>query len=55
VNSKAKAIHTKEYRDYFRFAGQVIAKALFEKIPIGLNLNDNLLKQIVMLEKDYEK
>lgn len=33
-NPKAKQIYQEEYKDYFRFAGQVLAKALFERIPV---------------------
>lgn len=34
INNKSKLMHPDEYKDYYRFAGQVIAKALFEKVPI---------------------
>lgn len=43
-NSKAKHLYgSAESKDYFRFAGQVLAKALFEKIPVQLSLNKILL------------
>lgn len=47
-NSKAKHIYgVAEARDYFRFAGQVLAKALFEKIPVLLSLNKLLLSLLI--------
>jgi hypothetical protein len=54
INPKAKLIHSDIYKDYFRFAGQVVAKALFEKIPISIKLNPILLKALVA-KRDYEK
>ena len=46
-NSKAKLMYQQEYKDFFRFAGQVLAKALFEKIPILIKINRFLLKKLV--------
>lgn len=48
-NSKAKYIYESEFQDYYRFAGQVLAKALFEKIPVLVNLNKIMLKKLVGL------
>jgi hypothetical protein len=42
----AKVIHRDSYRSYFRFAGQIVAKALFDKIPINVRLNKVLLAYI---------
>jgi hypothetical protein len=45
--SKARVLHPGEFRDYFRFAGQVLAKALFDKIPVFVHLNKLILKRLV--------
>jgi hypothetical protein len=47
-NSKARnSYETLECLDYYRFAGEVLAKALFEKIPVNIKLNRVFLKRIV--------
>ena len=47
-NSKAKHSYEGEvYKEYCRFAGQVVAKALFDKIPIMIKLNKTIVKRIV--------
>ena len=46
-NSKAKLAHEALFLDYFRFAGQVLAKALFEKIPINVKLHPYLYQRLV--------
>lgn len=46
-SSNSRYMYPSEYKDYFRFTGQVFAKALFEKIPVMVNLNKTLLKLLV--------
>ena len=48
LNSKAKNIFSDfEHLSYFRFAGSILGKAIFEKIPIIAKLNKILLRNIV--------
>lgn len=37
-NPCAKYLHPEHHLEYFRFAGQVLAKAMFEKIPVNISL-----------------
>eukprot|EP00347_Sterkiella_histriomuscorum_P023957 403332801 len=54
-NSKAKYIYDRqEYQDYFRFAGQVLAKALFDKIPVLINLNPLIYKKLVGINQEQK-
>ncbi len=47
-STKAKKIYPgEEYKQYFRFAGQVLAKALFEGIPIQMELNKTILGRLL--------
>jgi E3 ubiquitin-protein ligase HUWE1 len=46
-NSKAKNLYGDDVKDYFKFAGQFLAKALFDKIPINTRINPILLRRIV--------
>ena len=53
-SSKAKHIYDLALAcEYFRFAGQVVAKALFEKIPIPFaKVNKVLLKRLTKPTQD---
>ncbi len=47
VINEGSAMAQKNHLQYFRFAGQVIAKALFERTPVKAYLNWTLLKQML--------
>lgn len=49
LNPKAKTIYKdNEYKDYFSLAGLILAKAVFERIPIAAHLNKSLISRLVM-------
>lgn len=35
-----------EYQEFYRFAGSVLAKALFEKVPVSVKLHPVLIKRL---------
>ncbi|CDW75488.1 hect e3 ubiquitin [Stylonychia lemnae] len=54
-NQNAKFLYENGYKDYFRFAGQVLAKALFDKIPVNVSLNSAILKKLVAISPKEQK
>lgn len=52
-NSNAKYQYPDcEHLGYFRFAGAILAKALFDKIPVPVSLNRVLLRRIIARNND---
>ncbi len=38
-----------EFQEFYRFAGSVLAKALFEKVPVSVKLHPSLIKRLIGL------
>ena len=36
-----------DYQEFYRFAGSVLAKALFEKVPVSVKLHPALIKRLI--------
>jgi len=45
----AKSIYESEFKDYFKFSGMVLGKALFDKIPVNIPLNPVILRRLTSI------